>query len=110
MICVQVSLQATEEALPEEVCNAGPTSRLSCQIKVTGESIMSESTGLSPRRARNYRVVQWATGNIGMRSLRAVIEHPGLSLAGLYVYSDAKAGRDAGEFDKDWELREPEAH
>ncbi len=44
-----------------------------------------------------YRVVQWATGNIGMRSLRAVIEHPDLDLVGLYVYSEAKAGRDAGE-------------
>ena len=44
-----------------------------------------------------YRVVQWATGNIGLRSLRAVIEHPELELVGLYVYSDTKAGRDAGE-------------
>jgi 4-hydroxy-tetrahydrodipicolinate reductase len=43
------------------------------------------------------RVVQWATGNIGARSLRAVIEHPGLDLAGVYVHSDDKAGRDAGE-------------
>ncbi|NGY03985.1 NAD(P)H-dependent amine dehydrogenase family protein [Solimonas terrae] len=46
---------------------------------------------------KNCRVVQWATGNIGLRSLRAIIEHPKLSLAGLYVYSDAKAGCDAGE-------------
>ena len=29
-----------------------------------------------------YRVVQWATGNIGTRSLRAVIEHPRLELVG----------------------------
>jgi 4-hydroxy-tetrahydrodipicolinate reductase len=46
---------------------------------------------------QRYRVVQWATGNIGMRSLRAVIEHPDLELVGLYVYSDKKAGRDAGD-------------
>ncbi len=39
------------------------------------------------------RVVQWATGNIGSRSLRHVIEHPGLTLAGVYVTSAAKAGR-----------------
>jgi 4-hydroxy-tetrahydrodipicolinate reductase len=45
---------------------------------------------------RPHRVVQWATGNVGARSLRAVIEHPHLELVGLYVYSDAKAGRDAG--------------
>lgn len=44
-----------------------------------------------------YRVVQWATGNIGLRSLQAVIEHPDLELVGLYVYSEAKEGRDAGE-------------
>ena len=44
-----------------------------------------------------YRVVQWATGNVGLRSLRAVIEHPDLELVGVYVYSDAKAGKDAGE-------------
>jgi 4-hydroxy-tetrahydrodipicolinate reductase len=44
-----------------------------------------------------YRVVQWATGNVGLRSLQAIIEHPDLELVGLYVYSDAKAGKDAGE-------------
>jgi hypothetical protein len=46
---------------------------------------------------RRYRVVQWATGNIGTRSLRAIIEHPHLELVGVFVYSDEKAGRDAGE-------------
>ncbi len=43
------------------------------------------------------RVVQWATGNIGTRSLRHVIEHPGLTLAGVYVTSPGKAGKDAGD-------------
>lgn len=47
--------------------------------------------------AKPYRVVQWATGNIGTRSLRAVIEHPNLELVGLYVHSSDKAGKDAGE-------------
>ena len=47
--------------------------------------------------AKTYRVVQWATGNIGTRSLRAVIEHPNLELVGLYVHSPDKAGKDAGE-------------
>ncbi|MFD2430122.1 hypothetical protein ACFSUK_22445 [Sphingobium scionense] len=45
---------------------------------------------------KHYRVIQWATGNIGGRALRAVIEHPGLDLAGLWVSSAAKAGQDAG--------------
>lgn len=44
-----------------------------------------------------YTVVQWATGNIGTRSLRAVIEHPNLELVGVYVHSPEKAGHDAGE-------------
>jgi hypothetical protein len=44
-----------------------------------------------------YRVVQWATGNIGTRSLRSVIEHPTLGLAGVYVHSPDKVGRDAGD-------------
>jgi 4-hydroxy-tetrahydrodipicolinate reductase len=46
---------------------------------------------------RRYRVVQWATGNIGSRALRAVLGHPWLALAGLYVHSPDKAGRDAGD-------------
>jgi hypothetical protein len=44
----------------------------------------------------SYRVVQWATGNIGTHALRAVIWHPDLALAGVYVYADDKAGQDAG--------------
>lgn len=51
-------------------------------------------SGASPR----YRVIQWATGNIGARTLRGVIEHPNLTLAGVYVHTPEKAGRDAGEF------------
>jgi 2,4-diaminopentanoate dehydrogenase len=44
-----------------------------------------------------HRVVQWATGNIGTYALRAVVEHPQLDLAGVYVHSAGKVGRDAGE-------------
>jgi 2,4-diaminopentanoate dehydrogenase len=43
------------------------------------------------------RVVQWATGNVGSRALRTIIEHPRLELVGLYVFSADKEGRDAGE-------------
>ena len=43
---------------------------------------------------RSYSVVQWATGNIGTRSLQAVIEHPNFTLAGLWVHSPDKAGTD----------------
>src|SRR6185369_3583242 len=47
--------------------------------------------------AKKYRVVQWATGTIGASALRAVISHPAMDLVGVYVYSEAKEGRDAGE-------------
>jgi 4-hydroxy-tetrahydrodipicolinate reductase len=40
--------------------------------------------------------VQWATGNIGSRALRAVIEHPSLELVGVRVTDPDKVGRDAG--------------
>jgi 4-hydroxy-tetrahydrodipicolinate reductase len=46
---------------------------------------------------RKYKVIQWATGNVGSRALRTAIEHPLLDLVGLWVSSDAKAGKDAGE-------------
>ena len=45
----------------------------------------------------NLRVVQWATGNIGRKALRGIIEHPTLTLAGLHVYDPDKIGQDAGE-------------
>ena len=43
-----------------------------------------------------YRVIQWGTGNVGIRSLRAIIGHPDLELVGLWVHSDNKVGVDAG--------------
>lgn len=45
----------------------------------------------------SYRIIQWATGAIGKTCLRQVLDHPDLELAGLFVYSDSKAGRDAGD-------------
>jgi hypothetical protein len=46
---------------------------------------------------RRYRVVQWATGNVGSRALRRAIEHPHIDLVGVYVHSADKVGRDAGD-------------
>ncbi len=61
-----------------------------------------QANPLSPSPAdeqsiRKYRVVQWSTGTIGACALRAVIEHPHMSLAGVYVHGRDKVGRDAGE-------------
>jgi hypothetical protein len=43
------------------------------------------------------RIVQWTTGNVGKRSVRAVAGHPDLELVGCYAWSDDKAGTDVGE-------------
>ncbi|MFQ5666329.1 MAG: diacylglycerol kinase [Candidatus Binatia bacterium] len=44
-----------------------------------------------------YRVIQWATGHVGKHALRAIVQHPELELAGLWVSSDGKAGQDASQ-------------
>ena len=43
------------------------------------------------------RVVQWATGSVGVAAIRAVLEHPDLDLVGCWVHSKDKAGRDVGD-------------
>jgi 4-hydroxy-tetrahydrodipicolinate reductase len=61
---------------------------------VTGTS---ERIAVTDTDKKRYRVVQWATGNVGSRALRRAIEHPDLEVVGVYVHSDAKVGRDAGD-------------
>ena len=48
-------------------------------------------------KRKTYRVVQWGTGNVGKHALRGIVTRPDYELVGLKVYSDDKAGRDAGE-------------
>ena len=43
------------------------------------------------------KVIQWSTGNVGHHALRQIIQNPELELVGLWVHSEDKAGRDAGE-------------
>ncbi len=43
-----------------------------------------------------YKVIQWATGTVGIHAVPAVVAHPRLELVGLWVHSDNKAGQDAG--------------
>jgi len=50
-----------------------------------------------PEPGKVYKVVQWATGRIGVSSLRELIRSPQMKLVGVYVHSEAKEGRDAGE-------------
>ena len=44
-----------------------------------------------------YRVIQWATGNVGRAALGGVANHPELELVGCWVHSPDKDGLDAGE-------------
>ena len=44
-----------------------------------------------------YRVIQWATGNVGRAAVEGIVGHPDLELVGTWVHSPDKAGRDVGE-------------
>src|SRR6478735_9846255 len=46
---------------------------------------------------RPIRVIQWTTGNIGRRSLHAIIGRPDLELVGVYAHGADKIGKDAAE-------------
>jgi 2,4-diaminopentanoate dehydrogenase len=53
---------------------------------------------MTPARAdRPLRVIQWTTGNIGRRSLHAIIGRPDMELVGVYAHSGDKVGMDAAE-------------
>lgn len=44
-----------------------------------------------------YKVIQWSSGNVGKGVIQAVAERADLELAGLYIYSPDKEGKDAGD-------------
>jgi 4-hydroxy-tetrahydrodipicolinate reductase len=46
---------------------------------------------------RPLRVIQWTTGNIGRRSLHAIIGRPDMELVGVYAHGADKVGKDAAE-------------
>lgn len=50
-----------------------------------------------PPAGRVFRIAQWSAGRVGTSSMRAVIDHPSMQLVGLWVHSESKQGRDAGE-------------
>ncbi|HEX5142390.1 MAG TPA: dihydrodipicolinate reductase [Mycobacterium sp.] len=47
--------------------------------------------------ARPLKVIQWTTGNIGRRSLHAIIGRNDMELVGVYAHGADKVGRDAAE-------------
>lgn len=44
-----------------------------------------------------YRVVQWSTGNVGRHAIAGIDARGDLDLAGVWVSSEAKDGKDAGK-------------
>lgn len=44
-----------------------------------------------------YRIVQWTTGNVGRKSVHAVVANSDLDLVGCYAWAPDKVGRDVGE-------------
>lgn len=46
---------------------------------------------------RKLRVIQWATGSVGRHAIPAIVGSENLELAGVWVFTESKAGRDAGE-------------
>lgn len=49
------------------------------------------------RNTKAWRVIQWATGGVGKAAIEAILNHPELELAGCWVHSPEKSGRDVGE-------------
>jgi 4-hydroxy-tetrahydrodipicolinate reductase len=47
--------------------------------------------------SKAIRVAQLGTGNVGVHALRALITNPEFDLTGVWVSSESKAGKDAGE-------------
>ena len=43
------------------------------------------------------RIIQWATGGVGRAAIEGIAAHPELELAGCWVHSADKVGRDVGE-------------
>jgi hypothetical protein len=45
----------------------------------------------------SFRVVQWTTGNVGRKSVHAIVANSDLELVGCYAWAPDKVGKDVGE-------------
>lgn len=52
---------------------------------------------MGQRNTKTLKVIQWATGGVGKAAIAAVLNHPELDLAGCWVHSADKHGRDVGD-------------
>ena len=57
---------------------------------------IQNSQNTEKRGPEAYRVIQWSTGGVGCRAIRAIASRPDLELIGVWVHSEKKAGKDAG--------------
>ena len=44
-----------------------------------------------------YKVIVWATGGIGKSAIRTITDRDNMQLVGVWVHSESKEGKDAGE-------------
>jgi len=51
----------------------------------------------NPLSMRRHKVLVWSTGGIGSLAIQTAHQRPDLELAGVWVHSEDKVGRDAGE-------------
>ena len=78
---------------------ARPHHRCSRAIRPALRAVLRQGR-LGARRdamSKTYKVIQWATGEVGSLCLRETIRRPELELVGLRVYNPDKDGKDAGD-------------
>ena len=76
---------------PEHACLQGREGGIQTPRRGWAPSIWEMSAEMT------YRIIQWATGNVGRAAIQGIVDHPELELVGCWVHSEDKAGRDAGE-------------
>ncbi len=69
------------------VAHLEPAGAARADAHLTGDALMTQG---------RLRVVQWTTGNVGRRALRAIAADPRLELVGCFAHSPDKVGVDAG--------------
>src|SRR5436305_8895994 len=90
----------TDPAIRSSPTRPASSSNAPSSTSVDACSRASSVPGEPPRMSTDrspFRVVQWTTGNVGRRSVLAVLANPGLELVGCYAWSPDKIGRDVGE-------------
>ena len=67
------------------------------RLKIMSSITPAKEPPMSATKDHPLRVIQWTTGNIGRRSLHAIIGRPDMELVGVYAHGQDKVGVDAAE-------------